>query len=338
MSSESATGIKATLTLAQSEAGIALTSPDLDADLWALNCRNGTVDLRTGELLPHDPAKLMTKMAPVHYDEDAKCPLWDAFLDKIMAGKKAMIRYLQRVGGMALTGDVSEQEMYVFYGVGQNGKSVFLDTLEGLMGDYACEAPPSLLTTPRYDQHPTEIADLCGQRLVIGSETEEGDRLRIQLVKRLTGNARLKGRKMRQDFFEFDRTHTLVLVTNNKPRIGETTLAVWRRVRLVPFSVIITEAEKDTQLLKKLRAEWPGILAWFVRGCLDWQQHGLQTPEEVKVATEQYQAEEDPLAEFLSERCILKPDLKAGRAAVYSAYRSWAEDAGEAHPLDQVAP
>jgi putative DNA primase/helicase len=192
--------------------------------------QNGTVDLRTGELRPHRREDLLTKLAPVTFEPAAKPVLWLAFLNRIMGGNEGMIRYLQQIAGLSLTGDASVQELFVMYGCGANGKSVFLDTLSALMGDYAAEAPPSLVTSRTNDEHPTELADLCGKRLVVASETEEGAKLRIQLVKRLTGNARIKGRFMRQDYFEFPRTHKLVLVTNNKPVIRETTNAVHPRV------------------------------------------------------------------------------------------------------------
>jgi putative DNA primase/helicase len=252
-----------------------------------------------------------------------------------MGGNAEMVAYLARVLGRCLSGDVSEQELYFFLGEGANGKSVFLDTLAGLMGDYACEAPPSLVTSRSHEEHPTELADLCGKRLVIASETEEGAKLRIQLVKRLTGNAVIKGRFMRQDYFEFPRTHKLILVTNNKPIIRETTNAVWRRVRLIPFTVTIPRDQQDPKLLEKLRAEWPGILAWAVRGCLDWQRNGMQTPDDVMVATEEYRVEQDPLREYLADRCILGEQAYVVRTEIYPDYQGWADKVGERHPMDR---
>jgi putative DNA primase/helicase len=254
------------MTLAQTEAGLAATAGDFDADPFLFNCLSGTLDLRTGTLHPHARGDRLTKVAPVHYDPTAPRPLFDAFVDRIMGGNRRMVDYLARVLGLCLSGDVSIQELYFFIGEGANGKSVLIDTVLGLLGAYATVAPESLLLLRAHPEHATEIADLCGRRLVVASETEEGAQLKVQLVKRLTGDARLKGRFMRRDFFEFDRTHKLVIVSNNRPVIRETKHAVWRRVRLVPFEVIIPEAERDTQLTEKLKAEWSGILSWLVAG------------------------------------------------------------------------
>jgi putative DNA primase/helicase len=333
--SEKANAIAAMLTLTRSEPAITIIAEQRDADPFALNVLNGTIDLRTGELRPHNRDDLLTKLAPVEYDAKADCPLWRSFLNRAMDGNETLIAYLQRIAGLCLSGDVTVQELFIFHGTGANGKSVWLDTVAGLLGDYACEAAPSLLTTRSHDEHPTEVADLAGRRLVVASETEEGARLRVQLVKRLTGNARIKGRFMRQDYFEFPRTHKLILVTNNMPMIRETTNAVWRRIRLVPFNVTIPPAEQDPMLLAKLRGEWPAILRWAVDGCLAWQRDGMRTPREVTVATEAYQAEQDPLAEFISARCVVGDDVNVSRAELLAAYQQWSKATVEPNPMDR---
>lgn len=335
---QSAAGIAALLRLAETEQSIPVTAAELDADAFAINTLNGTIDGRTGQLRDHRPEDLCTKQCPTHFDPEATCPLWDSFLERVMGGSAEMIGYLRRLAGMCLTADVGVQELFVFWGGGANGKSVFLDTLSTLMGDYAGEAAPSLLTTRSgFEEHPTEIADLAGKRLVIGSETEEGSRLRVQLVKRLTGNATLKARRMRCDYFEFPRTHKLVLVTNNRPAIRETSHAIWRRVRLIPWTVTIPEAERDERLMEKLRAEWPGILAWAVRGCVEWQREGLRTPEAVTTATKNYRADQNVLREFVTERCVKGPHLFTPRASIFAAYTEWAKGAGERDAMDRHA-
>jgi putative DNA primase/helicase len=340
--SETAAGVSGTIKLARSEIGISVEAKELDADGWALNCLNGTVDLRNGNLRPHRAEDLNTKQSPVAFDPAAACPLWDSVLNRIMAGNEALIGYLRRLAGMFLTADVTTQELYIPHGAGANGKSVVFDTLTRIMGDYAGTAPESLLTIRSMGaEHPTEIADLCGKRLVVASETEEGARLRIQLVKRLTGDMVIKGRYMRQDFFQFPRTHKLVLVTNNRPVVRETTHAIWRRVRLIPFTVTIPEAERDLKLLEKLRAEDPGILDWAIRGCVEWQANGLQAPDEVMLATKTYQQEQDPIADFITDRCTLGEDRRdAGgevcrvtRNDLYMVYQSCCSQSGERHPL-----
>ena len=323
--------IKATIDLARSEVPI---SPDkLDTDRFLLNAQNGTVDLRTGKLREHRREDFITKLALVDFTPAARCPLWDKFLDRIMGGNATLISYLQRIAGLCLTGDVSEQILPILYGPGANGKNTFVDTLTELLGDYAGEAPPDLLTVRRNDEHPTEIADLCGKRFVVASETEENRRLRVQLVKRLTGNARLKARYMRRDYFQFDRTHKMILVTNNRPVVRENTIAIWRRLRLIPFGVVIPEHEQDKSLGQKLRSEFPGILDWAVEGCLAWLREGLQTPPEVEAATQDYRADEDVLADFFSDRCISDSSAFAARAELFTAYETWAADLGERHPL-----
>ena len=324
--------LAAMIDLARCELSVSAT--ELDASPWLLNVLNGTIDLRTGEMTPHRPEDRITKLAPVKFDPCADCPIWTAFLKRIMDGNAALISYLQRLAGVCLTADVSEQELYLFYGVGANGKSVFLDTLAGLLGDYAGEAAPDLLIERRNPEHPTEIADLCGRRFVVSCELPEGGRLRVDLLKRLTGNARLKGRYMRRDFFEFDRTHKLVVATNNKPVVRESTHAIWRRLLLIPFAVVIPKSEQDKTLLAKLQEERPGILNWAIAGCLAWQRDGMQTPKEVLLATQAYQDEQDPLADFLEERCIVAVNAFTPRAELYGAYKAWAEKQRE-YPLDR---
>ncbi|HZL34001.1 MAG TPA: phage/plasmid primase, P4 family [Tepidisphaeraceae bacterium] len=331
--SEKSAGISAMMKLAQTEPDISIVASDLDADPNLLNVLNGVVDSPAAKLRPHSRDDLLSKLAPVTFDANATCPRFDSFMDRIMAGSAEMIDYLRRLAGLCLTGDASIQELFIFWGGGANGKSVWIDTMIGMLGDYAGTAPESLLTMRACGaEHPTEIADLCGKRLVAASETEEGAKLRVQLVKRLTGDATIKARFMRCDYFEFPRTHKLILVTNNRPKITEATAAVWRRVRLIPFTVTIPPEERDTELLAKLREEWPGVLNWCLAGLRDYRQNGMQTPAEVTIATAEYQSEQDPLAEYLAERCIIEPDARVCRNEIYSDYQGWAKLVGDANP------
>jgi putative DNA primase/helicase len=277
---------------------------------------------------------MVSALCPTAYDPEAPCPRWEQFLLEIMDGDAAMIACLQRMAGYFLTGDVSVQILPIFYGPGANGKNVFLDTIMGIMGPHAAEAPEGLLTTHITDEHPTEIADLYGKRLVVASESEEGRKMRIGLVKKITGNRYLKGRFMRQDYFQFERTHKTVLVTNNKPVVTETSNAVWRRLRLIPFTVTIPEDKQDKHLTEKLMAEWPGILAWAVRGCLDWQkrQCDLALPATVQDATEEYRNDSDHVADFIAERCMVLPEqqgMRTPKERVYLAYCEWCRSIGE---------
>jgi P4 family phage/plasmid primase-like protien len=314
------------LDLMRSEPGIPVLPADLDADPFLLNVANGTLDLRTGQLRPHRRGDLLTKLAPAAYRPDAACPLWLRFLSRIMGGNDLLITYLQRLVGYALTGDVSEQCLWFLYGTGANGKSTFLTTILALLGDYAMQAVSDLLMQKHHESHPTERADLFGRRFVATIETEEGKRLAESLMKQLTGGDKVRARKMRMDFFEFSPTHKIILAANHKPAIRGCDLAVWRRIKLVPFIVTIPDKEKDKNLPGKLREELPGILAWAVRGCMDWQRHGLGEPDEVRVATDDYRAEQDLLSSFLTSACTLMPEARAKSSALLEAYQKWSGD------------
>ena len=328
--SESATRIDSMLKLARSESGITITADQLDADPWAPNTLSGIVDLRTGELRDATPGDLCAKLAPSLFTPAAKCPRFERFLERIFAHDHELISYVQRLIGVFLTGDISEQVFPVFYGEGANGKSVLTDLIASLLGDYTGQAPESLVTVNAGSDHPTELADLQGRRLVIATETEQGKRLRVGLIKKMTGDMRMKGRFMRQDFFEFDRTHKTILVTNHRPEVSETKNAIWRRMHLVPFTVTIPPAEQDKGLLRRLiEDEGPGVLAWAVRGCLEWQRYGLNPPDAVLAATEEYRLESDPLGDFLSDCCFVGPDSSVSRKSIAETYGKWCRDVAE---------
>ncbi|AEG14986.1 phage/plasmid primase, P4 family [Desulfofundulus kuznetsovii DSM 6115] len=332
--SESAGRIKAMVALAESEPGIPVLPAELDRDPWLLNVLNGTIDLRTGELRPHRREDMLTKIAPVEYDPQAKCPRWEQFLNEIMDGNRNLMGFLQRAVGMSLTGDTSEHVLFILHGSGRNGKSTFLNTLLALLGDYGMTAAPDLLMAKQNDRHPTELADLFGKRLVVSIESDEGRRLAESLIKQLTGGDKIKARRMREDFWEFSPSHKLWLATNHKPRVRGTDVAIWSRLKLIPFAVTFPEDKQDKQLAKKLLAELPGILRWAVEGCLTWQRDGLGVPEEVKAATESYRQEQDVLAAFLNECCIINPLAKVAARNLYKAYVDWCGENGE-HPLAQ---
>lgn len=314
----------------------AIAMDSLDRHPWLLGVDNGIINLRTGELWDHDRKWLMTTLSPARYDPDCPCQRWQQFLSEITDGNEDMIAALQRLSGYFLTGDVSVQILPIFYGPGGNGKNVFLDTIMGILGPYAEEAPDGLVTAKASDEHPTEIADLYGKRLIVASETEENKKLRIGLVKKITGNKYLKGRFMRQDYFQFERSHKTVLVTNNKPVVTESSNAIWRRLRLIPFDVIIPEARQDRHLTEKLVAEWPGILAWAVRGCIQWldRQCDLEFPQMVLEATADYRNDSDHVADFITECCEdwrehPQQNMRTPKERVYSVYCSWCKAMGE---------
>ncbi|HLI51013.1 MAG TPA: phage/plasmid primase, P4 family, partial [Thermomicrobiaceae bacterium] len=281
IASESSSRIKAMLELGQSEPGVPVTPDDLDADSWLLTATNGTIDLRTGALGPHDRAHLITKAVNAPYDPTADCPVFLAFLRQIMAGDEEMTGFLQRAIGYSLTGSIREQVAFIAWGAGSNGKSTLFDLLLDLLGDYAMQTPTDTLMAKRQDAIPNDVARLRGARFVAAVETEDGRRLSEPLVKQLTGGDRVTARFMRAEWFEFSPTFKLWLATNHKPVIRGTDHAIWRRIRLIPFTVTIAEADQDKELPAKLRAEMPGILRWAIDGCLSWQRDGLGVPEAV---------------------------------------------------------
>jgi putative DNA primase/helicase len=262
--SESAARINAMIDLARSEPGIPILPDQLDREPWLLNVQNGSIELRTGKLREHRRDDYITKLAPVEYDEAATCPTWDGFLDRIMDHNRDVMGYLQRAVGYSLTGDVSEQVIWFLYGCGANGKSTFLGAILALLGDYAMQAVSDLLMAKNHEAHPTERADLFGKRFVCTIETEEGKRLAEALMKQMTGGDRMRARRMREDFWEFPPTHKIFLAANHKPTVRGTDHAVWRRIKLVPFTVRITDAEKDRQLPEKLKKEVLPGLQWVV--------------------------------------------------------------------------
>jgi len=323
---EDARDVSRCLQLATSEPTIPILPKQMDADPFTFNCLNGTIDLRTGQMREHRPEDYLTKLAPVSYNPEAKCPLWLKFLIRIMADNSDLIDYLQRVVGYSLTADVREQALWFLYGTGANGKSTFLAAILAMIGDYGMQAVSDLLLTKHNESHPTERADLFGRRFVATVEVDEGKRMAEALMKQLTGGDKVRARRMRQDFFEFIPTWKLYLAANHKPTIRGTDLAAWRRIKLVPFTVTIPPAEQDKTLPQKLLTELPGILAWAVRGCLNWQRHGLQEPEEVKAATDTYRAEQDTLAGFIAAFCVLHPEAKVRTSALLAAYERWSGD------------
>lgn len=314
--------ITAALALAQPD--LSVLSESLDSDPWLLNCLNGTLNVRTGELRPHDPADLITRLAPVRFEPAARCPRFMDFLDRIFAGDEDLIAFVRSWHAYCLTGDIRHQYLPIYHGDGNNGKSVLLDTIALLMGDYASTAPPDMLTVRKHNEHPTEIADLLGRRLVVASETEQDAELRIQLVKRVTGDARLKARFMRQDYFEFDRTHKMVLVTNNRPVITEATEAIWRRLLLVPFGVVIPPGERDPGLCESLRDEHEGILAWLVGGFGE----ALEIPDSIRLATDTYRGRRNSFEEFLDAECDLGDGAVTLSSEISDRYHLWAKSGG----------
>ena len=328
--SESRQRIEAMMTLAQSEPGIPVSPNDLDQQPWLLNCSNGTLDLRSGELLVPLRSHLITKTTGVPFLPDVASPTWDRFLARIMGANPELMHFLQRAAGYSATGMVVEECMFFLHGNGGNGKSKFLGAVQGALGEYAKSVAPELLVEKKGDAgHPTEIADLAGARFTPTIETEDGKRFAESLFKLLTGGDKIKARRMREDFWEFDPTHKFWLAANHKPVIRGTDVGIWRRIHLIPFEVTITAEERDPQLAEKLRVEAPGVLAWIVRGCLAWQEHGLCVPEKVAIATQTYRAEMDTLKPWMDECCEIGGRTQTPARDLYASYSAWATANGE---------
>ena len=319
--------LRAMVSLAQARSEIARATDHWDRDPWRLVVENGTVCLRTGRLEPHIRADAITKLAATRYEPEAECPRWLAFLDQIFEGDADLIAFTQRAVGYSLVGTPAEEVLFFLHGDGGNGKSVFYGTILRLLGDYGTPAAPELLDAT--EQHPAGMADLRGARFVVAPETEEGAAWSEKRAKLLASRDRIKARFMGKNFFHFDPTHTLWISGNHKPRIRGKDDGIWRRIRLIPFDVTIPPSQRDPELEDKLRAEWPGILAWAVRGCLAWQRDGLGRPERVEAATAEYRDEQDPVGRFL-RLCTLKlPGAEVRSSKLFEAFLSWAKESGE---------
>lgn len=320
-STNRAAGIANFLSLAESDERVVCPVDELNVDPNLLNCVNGTVDLTTGELRAHNPADRITQKTNVAYDPKAECPEWIATTDLIFGGDQGLIRYFQQLVGYSISGDTGEHLLPIPHGDGFNGKSTAWNTITELLGDYASLASDELLLGNR-NNHPTEKAALYQKRFVAISEPEKGAKLKESRVKELTGDRFITARRMNEDFWTFKRTHTFWISTNHLPRIDGTDEGIWRRVKLIPFTVNLRDKVKpipdfDAWLVKH---EGPGILAWMVRGYLDYRQNGLIEPEAVTLATARYRADSDELADFIAEYCIVEPHAKVSGGDLHRVY------------------
>jgi putative DNA primase/helicase len=311
---------------AQADRAFAVTSDIWDADIWLMNTQSGVVDLRSGLIRPHDPADYITKIATVAPNGTA--PTWLAFLDRVAGGNQELVDYLQRVAGYCLTGSTQEHALFFLYGTGANGKSTFLNAITAALGDYHRTAPIETFTSTNTDRHPTDLAGLRGARLVTSIETEEGRRWAESRIKTLTGGDKIAARFMRQDFFEFTPQFKLIIAGNHKPGLRSVDEAIRRRFNLIPFTVTIPPHERDETLGDKLQEELPGILAWMIEGCTNWQQRGLDPPRIVTDATAAYLASEDAIAAWV-EDCCERSEVFTTSTCLFRSWSDWATTNGE---------
>jgi len=327
--SQSKASIDAMVWLTRSEPGIPTLITDFDKDGWVLNVANGTLDLRTGELRPHRREDLITNIVEITFDPAAECELWDSFLWRVTDRSDELYVYLRRFVGYLLVGDMSDQSLHFLYGLGANGKSVFCEVLMRLLGEYAVAVSPDLIMLKRHGGIPNDVARLRGVRAALMNETSQGARFDEAKLKDLTGGDTLTARFLHQEFFDFRPTHRIVIRGNHKPAINGTDEGIWRRLRLVPFTVTIPEDERDHQLLSKLEAELPGILNWALQGCREWQADGLKPPPIIADAVRAYREESDTLGRFITECCEVRKLGQVKSSTLFKRYQEFAEAAGE---------
>lgn len=302
---------------------------EFDKHKYLLNVDNGIIDLKTGNMQPHDRELRLTKFANVTYQKDAICPTWLAFLDQIFQGDAELIDYMQRLIGYSLTGEITEQIMVFLIGGGSNGKSTFINTIKDLMGEYGKQAKSDTFIKKKETGANNDIARLVGSRFVSAIESEDGEQLSEAFVKQITGGEPVLARFLRQEYFEFIPEFKVFFTTNHKPVIKGVDEGIWRRVKLVPFNLQLPKEKRDLKLPEKLSLEMPGILNWAIDGCLKWQQNGLQDPTIVKKATGDYKEDMDILGPFLFERCYVNPNQSITAKELYEVYSSWCYANGE---------
>ena len=315
--------------LGQCDPRLVAVTDQWDSDPWLLNTPDGTIDLRTGDMRPHNPDDYITKMTGVSPDFEMLTPIWDAFLKRITAGDEELEGYLQRKTGYELTGVTREHTLFFSYGTGANGKSTYSNAVTACLGDYHQTAPIETFTVSNQDRHPTELARLRGARLVTAMETEEGRRWAESRIKQLTGDDPVAARFMRQDFFEYRPQFKLDISGNHKPSLRSVDEAIRRRFNLIPFTVTIPLEERDQKFGDKLQDELPGILAWAIQGCKEWQVKGLNPPKAVTEATAAYLAAEDSITAWIEDCCERNVDAFEAQAELFRSWKTWAEMAGE---------
>ncbi|MDA1773299.1 phage/plasmid primase, P4 family [Bacillus cereus] len=308
---------------------VSVKKKELDSHNFLFNCENGVIDLKTGELLPHDRDLLLTKLSPIKYERNAECPNWKAFLESIFkthTGKAdhELINYLQKAIGYALTGVTKEQVMFFLFGNGRNGKSTFINVVQDILGDYGRQTNSDTFLKKRNDSGiNNDVARLDGARFVSAVESEEGQQLSEALVKQITGGEKMSARFLRQEYFEFTPEFKVFFTTNHKPIVKGSDEGIWRRIMLIPFTVTIPKDKIDYDLPDKLAKEMPGVLRWAVEGCMKWQAEGLRAPEAVKAATAEYREDMDILAPFIEENCTVNSSVRIEAKSLYENYTKW---------------
>jgi putative DNA primase/helicase len=329
MQSESVRRRKAFVEAATWVKDLNIKSDALDPNPWLLNVKNGTIDILSGEFRGHRREDMISKIANVEYNPQADCPMWKKFIREIMNYNTDIINFVQAAAGWAVSGDISEQTMFILFGTGANGKSTFLNTIMFLLGDYATATPTETFMKKSGDQYTNDIARLRGTRFVTTTEVEQGRRLSEPLIKKITGNDQMTARFLYGEFFNFMPTFKIMMATNHKPVIKGTDHGIWRRIKLIPFTTRIEEDKQDKHLEVKLREEASGILNWLLEGTARWRREGLKAPKVVMLATDEYRGEMDVIGNFLKERCAEGKKLTIRIRELYKAYAGWCDENNE---------
>jgi putative DNA primase/helicase len=317
-------GMSRMIALANKDSRMRVGAELFDSDPYLLNVQNGTIDIRSGELRPHQRNDLITKITSISYDESATADRWQSFIRRVLPDEDVR-RYVQKAIGQAMTGVADEQAFYLNHGVGDNGKNTLYDTILTMLGDYADTMNIDTLMEKRNGGGASpELAKLKGKRFVVASESDENQRLKPGLIKRLTGDKYIEARALYKDPMKFERTHTIFMHANHRPEIADTGHAMWRRVRLIPWTVRIPNGEKDKRLPYKLGQELSGILNWCLQGYRLYAEEGLEPPEAVREATDEYRKDMDKVGQFIADECVTDhPNLYVTKDALYEAYSTW---------------
>lgn len=335
--SESRPRMLAALECAASEPALADSGQNWDTDPWLLGVKNGVVDLRKGQLRDGRPQDRISIHSGVGFDPKADCPRFKLFLSQVFDGQAALIDFIQRAVGYTLTGDTSEQCLFMCFGEGSNGKTTLFEVFRQVLGDYATDTPFSTFEDQARSSIPNDIAALKGRRLVTASETNNGTLLNTARIKALTGGDKITARFLYGELFSFRPVAKFWLAFNHKPQITDNSYGLWRRVRLIPFLHQFGENEQDKHLLQKLYAEAPGVLNWMIEGCLRWRADGFNAPPCVIEASQMYREECDRVGEFIQECCELHPSATVSVADLYEAYQQWDNPNGESTSVTNIS-
>ena len=329
--SESSKGQASCLSMASSMKDIAMPYEMIDSNPFLFCCDNATIDLKTGEGREHKREDFITRYSNVVYNPKADCPIWHSFLERIFNKDLHLIEYIQMAVGYCMTGSTKEQCLFILHGSGANGKSVFMNVVNALLGSYCMETPVETFMKSRFDdtRPSNDVARLAGARVASANETERSQALAESKVKAMTGDDLITARFLNKEFFTFRPQFKIWIRSNYKPRISGTDTGIWRRIRLIPFTVTIPEEERDPELTSKLLKELPGILNWAIVGCMAWQALGLKTPEVVANAVDDYKESQDTLSQFLAEECSLSGTYSCKLSDLYTGYGEWCDSSGE---------